>query len=296
MSKRVIILGANSFLARNLYKYLIDKSENTQYEILLYDKDDQHIDGAKKYFKVDFFNEESIKTINFDCSVIYLFIGKTGTVSGFKDYKLFININELVLLNILTAYCEKKSTAKIVYPSTRLVYKGDMGIKVDEDADKQFKSIYAITKYASENYLKLYSDVFGVKFCILRICAPYGTLLDFDGNYGTFELFTNMAKSGKDITVYGDGSITKTYTHISDICYIMDQCGSLDYCTNEIFNVGGDSMSLQQIALLISEKFGVSIKNIDWPECDRLIDGGSTVFDSSKLDKILNYTYQKIVI
>jgi len=294
-NRKVAILGANSFLARNLYKYLITSSDLMADNILLYDKDSSFIDGIAKYQEIDFFDMDSIKKIDFDVDIIYLFIGITGTVRGFAEYKKFVNINEIILLNILTMYCEEKSKSKIVYPSTRLVYKGDTGIKVDEDSEKHFMSIYAITKFASESYLKLYSDMFGVKYCILRICTPYGTLLSDDGNYGTFEFFTNQAKAGKNVTVYGDGSITKTYTHIEDICYVMLKCGLLDICTNDTYNIGGDDKSLQEIGKLIAEHYGVEVVNVEWPDMDNKIDAGSTNLDSSKLDAIINYDYHKII-
>jgi UDP-glucose 4-epimerase len=293
-NRKIAILGSNSFLARNLYKYLILKSNFSPHHIYLYDKDEYSIDGSTNYTKIDFSDMDSIMRIDFDIDVLFLYIGKTGTVSGFDDYRKFININEVILLNILTIYCKKKSMAKIVYPSTRLIYRGDIEIKVNEDAEKEFKSVYAITKFASESYLKLYSDMFGLKYCILRICTPYGTLLTDDGNYGTFEFFTNQAKSGKNITIYGDGSITKTYTHIEDICYIMLKCGFSDVCTNNIYNVGGDNKSLQEIGRLIADKYNVKVDNVEWPELDKKIDAGSTILDSSRLDDIIHYTYRKI--
>jgi UDP-glucose 4-epimerase len=296
INKKMAILGANSFLSRNLYKYLLDVAQADPDDIKLYDKDSHHLDGGANYAQIDFFDEDSIGKIDFACDIMYVFIGKTGTVNGFKEYKQFIAINEIVLLNILTVYCAKGCTAKIVYPSSRLIYKGDTGMYVKEDSEKHFKSVYAITKFASEAYLKLYSEMFGLQYCILRICTPYGSLLEDSGNYGTFEIFTNMAKMGNDVTVFGDGQIIKTYTHIEDICSILLQCGQSDLCTNTVLNVGGENLSLQDIGHLIADKFGVKVRNIEWPETDRKVDVGSTILDSTKLDSILHIQYRKIDI
>ena len=81
-----------------------------------------------------------------------------------------------------------KSTAKIVFPSTRLVYKGKDEPLLENDT-KEFKTIYSINKYACEQYLKMYSDVFDIRYCIFRICVPYGSLLDGVSSYGTAEFF-----------------------------------------------------------------------------------------------------------
>ena len=76
-------------------------------------------------------------------------MGKTGTITGFGNYEEFIDINEKALLNILNEYRNQHSSAKIIYPSTRLVYRGD-DMPLKEDAVKEFKTIYAINKYACE--------------------------------------------------------------------------------------------------------------------------------------------------
>ncbi|MEG1151208.1 MAG: NAD-dependent epimerase/dehydratase family protein [Erysipelotrichaceae bacterium] len=136
--------------------------------------------------------------------------------------------------------------------------------------------------------------MFGVTYCILRICVPYGSLLNSDGNYGTYELFVNKAKKGENIMVYGDGEIYKTYTHIKDICELFYLTSSNEQCLNDVYNIGGTVVSLQQLANDIANKYGTRVVNVDWPDIDKAIDGGSTMMNSDKLDSILHYKYIKI--
>lgn len=286
---KISIIGANSYIARNFIKLL----DRDNYIVKLYDRAGSHLDLTESYTSVDLNSKESIRQIDFNCDFIYIFTGKTGTSQGFSDYSTFIDVNEKILLNILTAYCENKSQAKIIFPSTRLLYKGNSNQKLNETSEYEFKTIYAMNKFACENYLKMYNEIFGVKYCIFRICVVYGTAVNNTNSYGTLEFFINQAKSGKDINIYGDGSQKRTFIHIDDLCKILLIGGINGKCLNDVYNIGGgDDLSIAYVASEIANLYGVNINYIEWPELSRKIESGDTVFDSKKLDNILNYNYK----
>ena len=229
------------------------------------------------------------------CDIIYMFIGKTGSANGFDDCDTFLNINEKALLNLLNEYRRQNSKAKIVFPSTRLVYKGKKG-KLSEDAEKEFKTIYAINKYACEQYLAQYRNVFGVKYCIFRICIPYGTLISGASSYGTAEFMLKKAQQNENIILYGDGSVRRTLTYMGDLCDILIDGGINDSCENTVYNIGGEDYSLKEMAELIAKKYNVGVDFVEWPEVALKIESGDTVFDDCKLKRVLNYQLKKTFI
>ena len=118
--KKVAIIGANSYIARNVIHQTGARYPGVS--LALYDYSDAHADGLENYKKVSILDMESLKDVDFDCDVIYVFAGKTGSANGFDDYDSFLDINERALLNILSEYRAQSSSAKIVFPSTRLVH------------------------------------------------------------------------------------------------------------------------------------------------------------------------------
>ena len=190
MSK-ISILGANSYIARN-YIYYLNK-EHKDSEIKLYGHSDKQIDAYKNYIKIDFSNINELNKIDWNTDYIYIFIGKTGTLNGFIEYENFLDINEKYLLHILNKYMEKKSKAKIIFLSTRLVYK-ESKKPLTEDMPKDFKTIYAINKFACENYLKMYNNLYNIPYVILRLCVPYGSYKSGKLSYGLMGFFINKAK------------------------------------------------------------------------------------------------------
>ncbi len=259
--------------------------------IELYDYQEKHLDGLPNYHQINVLSSTSVSTIDFDSDLIFLFTGKTGTTEGFENPLQYIDINEKSLLNLLTEYIKNNSKAKIVFPSTRLVYKGK-GVPLKEDSEKEFKTIYSMNKYSCENYLKQYSLVFNVKYVIFRICVPYGSLIEGASSYGTCEYMLKRAKDGQAISLYGDGTQRRTFTHIEDLCNIIIDASMDDNCSQDVFNIGGESYSLLEVASLIDRRYHNGIVFTEWPKKQFLIESGDTVFDDTKLKKILNCKYK----
>ena len=282
--KRVAVLGANGYIARNL-TYVLNR-DYPECKVDLYGIEPDQVDGFQNYTVVDMTDKESIKKIGLSCDVVFMMVGRTGSANGFDEYDSFIDINQRTLLNLLSEYRRQNSKARIVFPSTRLVYKGSP-IPQTEDAEKEFKTVYAINKYACEQYLEQYNRVYGVQYTILRVCIPYGTLIPNASSYGTAEFMLSKAQKGENITLYGDGSVRRTLTYMDDLCVTMIKAAFTKECANDIFSIGGENYSLKEMAELISKKYGVSVDYIPWPEVAHRIESGNTVFDSKKIDSYI---------
>ena len=285
---KITILGANSYIARNLIQILNRTPE--KYEVSLYDREEEHKDGNKNYHSLNILNKQEVAELDFECDILYMFVGRTGTVQGFDEYDNFIDVNERALLNVLDTCRQQNSKARIIFPSTRLVYKGMPG-KLKEDAEKEFKTVYAANKYSCEQYLKMYENVYGISYRIFRICIPYGTIIPGAKSYGTAEFFLSKAENGEDITLYGDGSQRRTLTYMEDLCNAMIQGAESDALGNDVYNIGGEDYSLDEMAKLIGTYYGVGVSYVEWPEAALKTESGDTVFDSEKLDTKAKITY-----
>lgn len=280
---KVSIIGSNSYIARNVM--FVIKERYPECRINLYDFAEHYVDGDSNYKSVRILDKESVKEIEMNCDLIFMFVGKTGSLDGFEEYDTYIDINEKALLNVLNEYRRQNSTAKIVFPSTRLVYKGTNEL-LKEDAEKEFKTVYSITKYACEKYLEQFHRMYGVKYVIFRICVPFGTLIPQASSYGTAEFMLNKARSGLNICLYGDGSVRRTLTFIGDVCDVLIEASLCEECSNDVFNIGGEDYSLREMAELIAVQYKVNVEYVEYPEASLKIESGSTVFDNLKLRKI----------
>jgi UDP-glucose 4-epimerase len=61
----------------------------------------------------------------------------------------------------------------------------------------------------------------------------------------------------------------------------------LEETKNEVYNIAGETLSLLQAAESISAKYNVTIEHIPWPEQDLKLESGDTVFDATKINKLM---------
>ena len=291
MSKS-IVFGANGYIGRHLVYYLNQDGE----KVLSTDVAEQSIDHHSNYQSIDITSINQVSSLDFDVDHIYCFGGLTGTNVGFDKYKDFVEVNEIGLLNILTHHKNSKSTARIVFPSTRLVYKGQKDVFLKEEAPKESLTIYAQNKLSCEEYLKQYATNFNVDYTVFRICVPYGNVFDENFSYGTVGFFYNKAKNKENISLFGKGELRRTFTHVEDICKTIMDTVKLASSKNNIFNIGSnDNLSLLEVAKLFAAKFNVDINFTEWPEQALKVESGDTIFDDTKIKIIANYTYKNSI-
>jgi UDP-glucose 4-epimerase len=286
---KVQILGSNGYIGKNFTHYL---QQLQKVNLELFDIHSDSIHSDIEYSQLDISDNLEISKIKFDSDFIFIFSGLTGTGAGFTKYEDYVKINEIGLLNILNSLKEQEYKGRIIFPSTRLVYKGIKDTPLKEDSEKEFKTPYAINKYSCEQYLKMYNNMFGLNSTVFRICVPYGNLVGNEYSYGTVGFFLNKASKGENIVLYGDGSQKRTFTHIHDICKNIWDASKSESTLNEIYNIGGDTFSLFEAATIVAEKFNVKVDLTEWPEVDLKLESGDTIFNSEKLDKITGESYE----
>ena len=285
---KIAIIGANGFIGKHIAHYL---KCNGFTHIDCYDV----VENAElpNYHKADLTDKESVALINLNVDYIFMFAGLTGTYAGFDAYNKYVSINELGLLNLLDAIKNSQYRPKVIFPSTRLVYKG-LAKPLKEEDEKESKTIYAANKIACEGYLKAYHDSFDIPYTIFRICIPYGNLLSTDYSFGTVGFFIKQSMAGKDITLYGGGTIKRTFTHMEDLCRQVIDGAFKPESNGEIYNIGGETLSLHDAAEIIAKKYGVNVTEVPWPERDLRIESDHTYFDDTKIQALLGgITYKR---
>ena len=123
---------------------------------------------------------------------------------------------------------------------------------------------------------------------------PYGQLLPGEYSFGTLGFMINQAKEKGIITLYGDGSQNRTFSHVSDICELLGNVPFSKESLNKVINIGSnDNFKLLKLAKLIAIKYNATVKFKEWPKLDLLIESGDTMFDDELLQSIYSYTYKR---
>jgi UDP-glucose 4-epimerase len=232
--------------------------------------------------RVDVCDASSLGALDWQVDAVFMMAGATGTGASFANHEQFVRTNETGLLNVLECIRRSDQRPRVVFPSTRLVYKGSATPLIETD-ELQPRTVYATSKIAAEMHLQAYAHAFDVPFTVFRVCVPYGNAQGDRYSFGTLGNFIQQALEGGRIRLYGDGSQQRTFTHVDDVCAALVQGAVRDDFANQTFNIPGEDLSLLDAARCIATQLGADIELAPWPPFDLRIESGSTVFDGAKL-------------
>ncbi|MBN2168147.1 MAG: SDR family oxidoreductase [Actinobacteria bacterium] len=169
----------------------------------------------------------------------------------------------------------RKKSARMLMCSTSEVY-GDPGISPQvEDYYGNVnpigpRSCYDEGKRFSEALCKAYEKEYGVDVVIVRIFNTYGPRMrKEDGR--VIPNFVCQALKGKPLTIYGDGSQTRSFCYVSDMVSGLKKAMFTPEASGEVINIGNPrEMEVLDLAVLIKEKTGSdsTMSYHDLPEND----------------------------
>lgn len=143
---------------------------------------------------------------------------------------------------------------------------------------------YAVVKNVGESFCKSYFQEYSLNYTIFRFFNTYGPNQSTDF---VVARFLAAALKNQDITIYGDGSQTRTFTYVDDTVDTCLKCFYDGKVTNDVINIGNDKLcTVLDLAKMIIEMSGSSSKIIHLPP---LKDGDMTRRqpDNSKMREIL---------
>ncbi|WP_186583912.1 NAD-dependent epimerase/dehydratase family protein [Synechococcus sp. MEDNS5] len=137
------------------------------------------------------------------------------------------NFNSNVVSTLHILDCLRNSSCnKLIFSSTGGALMGNTEPPVDEMSLPSPISPYGSSKLACEGYIKSFSHVYDLDACIFRFGNVYGPYCLH--KQGVFNKFANAFLDEQEIVIYGDGSSTRDYVNVYDICMgIISGCHGL---------------------------------------------------------------------
>lgn len=154
--------------------------------------------------------------------------------TSIKNPVLDGDINILGAINILEN-CVKYGVKKIIYASSAAVYGEPAYLPVDEKHSIEPMSYYGISKFAPEQYIRVYSSLYDLKHTILRYANVYGPRQAYEGEGGVVAIFQHLMSTGQAPKIFGDGEQTRDYVYVKDVAQANLQ--ALTQGDNETFNI-----------------------------------------------------------
>jgi UDP-glucose 4-epimerase len=183
----------------------------------------------------------------------------------------------------------KLSINKVVYASSSAVY-GDLpDMPKTELSQCCPKTPYGLQKMIGEAYAKLYYELHGVKSIGFRCFNVYGSRQDASSPYsGVISLFAKLLNDGKQPNIYGDGTATRDFVHVSDVVEANLLAAESDI-NFDVFNIAtGKEIAINELLQTMNTALGTDIAPVYQPE--RAGDIKRSVADISKAQKMLGWS------
>lgn len=249
---KILILGGNGFIGKNLCEYLRKQKQ----EVFSFDltKPSKETEGII-YKEGDYFDtlilEEALRGMDVVVHAISLLTPSNSSEKYFWGYE-----REIVQLVRLCEMVAKQNQKLIFLSSGGTVY-GEQSVQpIFEDASACPISHYGNVKLCMENTIRTFKRQSCLKAYIARIANPYGEGQDFHRGVGFIDAVVRNALQDIPIEIWGDGNNIRDYIYIGDVCKMLYALCKYEG-VNDVFNLStGIGTSQNQIVAYVSQRVG----------------------------------------
>lgn len=173
-------------------------------------------------------------------------------------YDADMNINGTI--NILEA-CREASVKKIIFASTSGVY-GNLQKDLISEKDLTMPiSYYGLSKLTAESYIRLFHQLYGLSYTILRYGNVYGPRQSAKGEGGVIAIFLDRIKKGMPLMIHGDGEQTRDFVYVKDV--VRANNAAVEKGDQETIQVStGRSVSVNHLVKMLTQIYGSPIETI----------------------------------
>jgi nucleoside-diphosphate-sugar epimerase len=242
MNKRILITGGAGFVPSSLCDTLLKRTDS---EIVLVDnlltgrKENIPSDPRVRFIKCDVNNYYDIAPVFLAFKFDYVF--HYAAVVGVKrtlDNPVMV-LNDIQGIKNVLDLSKNTGVKRVFFSSSSEVYGEPVHLPQHEHTTPLNSRLpYAIVKNVGESYYRSYYQEYGLEYTIYRFFNTYGPKQSPDF---VVSKFLDAALAGKDITIYGDGSQTRTFCYIDDNTEACINAMTNNLFVNDVVNIGNDS-------------------------------------------------------
>jgi UDP-glucuronate 4-epimerase len=242
----ILITGGAGFIGSHLAERLLQEGKHLAIVDNLDDYypadlkranlDEVRASGEFQFFPVDIRNMEELREVfaSFKPDAVIHLAARPGVRRSFAQPEAYTSINVLGTTQVLEI-SRQSGVRRLVFASSSSVYGLSSRAPFREDATITHPlSIYAATKVAGEAVAFTYSHAYALPVVCLRLFTVYGPRQRPDL---AIRKFAGMILEGKEVSLYGDGSLERDYTYVDDIVEgivrALDAPGNFD-----VYNIG----------------------------------------------------------
>lgn len=204
----------------------------------------------------DFLSTHDVSNAIYGTDVVLHLVSTTLPKNSNDDPIYDVQSNVVGTLQLLNAMVTHNIRKIIFISSGGTIYGIPKYLPIDESHPTDPLVSHGITKLSIEKYLHLFERMHGIRAITLRVANPYGERQRIETAQGAVGVFLQRALTGQPIEIWGDGSVTRDFIHISDVAEAFLLAVGYSGSKN-VFNIGsGSGISLNELIAMLEDVLG----------------------------------------
>ena len=251
---KMVVTGGAGFIGSHIVDALVARGD----EVRVIDnyaggKHDDRLNAKATYHEIDVRSTDEIQKIMEGADVVF-HTAALPRVQYSIDYPVETSdTNVIGTVSVLTAAVRAK-VRRVVYSASGSAYGAQETMPLSEEMPANPVNPYGLQKYVGELFAKVWATTYGLETVSLRYFNVYGPRLDPNGPYAlAVGAFLLARKNNQPLVIYGDGTITRDYTHVRDVVRAnLLGAESTKVGKGEVINIGaGHNVTIQALADMI---------------------------------------------
>jgi nucleoside-diphosphate-sugar epimerase len=293
--EKMAVTGGAGFIGSNLSEYLLGRGFSVVVIDNLSTGKKHNLDGWTEeagdrfqFLQMDINDTEQLRRAFAGVSFVFHLAAIPSVARSVENPEATQTANIDGTLSVLTAARDAR-VKRVVAASSSSIYGDDPTLPKQEDRIGRCLSPYALSKFVTEEYCRLFYQLYGLETVALRYFNVFGPRQDPKSDYAAvIPRFSTRLLSGKQPTVYGDGEQTRDFTFVANVVDANWKAATHPNVAGEAFNIGcGSRTSLNQLIEKMNGILGTRHDPVYEPA--RRGDVRHSLADIGKAAKMLDY-------
>jgi UDP-glucose 4-epimerase len=219
-AQRILVTGGAGFVGATLVRRLVAAGKTVRVLDNYTTGDRAHLLGVDaEQVEGDIRDTAALDAAMAGIDAVVHLAAAGSVVMSVADPVTNFDVNVVGTFRVLDA-ARRADAQRVVLASTGGALIGDAPPPVNEQSLPRPISPYGASKLAGEGYAHAFARAFGLRTAAIRFANVYGPWSEM--KKGAMTLFFRALHDGEPIVIYGDGTSSRDYTHVTDISHALE--------------------------------------------------------------------------
>lgn len=247
--KNYLVTGGAGFVGSVLCHRLVASGQTVTVVDDLSNGRRENVPKEARFLEMDLADEAGYQRLDdggFD-AIIHCAAQSSNAIS-FKDPRADLAANQIATLNLLE-FCRRRGIKRFLFTSSMSAYGRPKNFPTPESEPCYPDSFYAVHKLASEHYVRIYAQEYGLESTVFRLYTTYGYGQNLANmQQGLLSIYLGYLLNDTPLVVKGSGERLRDIVHVEDVVDAMMLALHNPATVGKTYNLGtGEALAISAI-------------------------------------------------